>query len=300
MDQRGDRSRTRHRVGEPYVEGDLGRLAGGADEQQQADRRHDSGRAQREFRREPVHVRERERRRTRRGETPEQQEQAGQERGVADPVRDEGLAAGVGVRGIGVPEADEEVGTEADALPADEEHRQGVGEHQHEHRRGEEVQVGEEARQIRVVVHVPERVEMDQEPHAGDHEEHDTGQGVETKGQVHPQRRDVDPGRHQVDQRMPLLELPETGDGEEHEQEGDQHGARADDLRERAPVGARRKHADRRAEQRQQRDQAEQRGFELGHGDRPGLSSSTAAGFSPEGRRSRPRRASAAARNSPG
>ncbi len=47
-----------------------------------------------------------------------------------------------------VPEADQQVGAEPDALPADEQQRQDVAEHQDQHREHEQVQVGEEARRI--------------------------------------------------------------------------------------------------------------------------------------------------------
>ena len=49
------------------------------------------------------------------------------------------------VRQLLVPEADQALGAEADALPADEHQQQAVAEHQRQHREGEQVQVGEEA-----------------------------------------------------------------------------------------------------------------------------------------------------------
>ena len=52
-------------------------------------------------------------------------------------------AAAFGVSSI--PEADEQVAAEPDALPADEEDRQVVAHDQDEHREAEQVQVGEEA-----------------------------------------------------------------------------------------------------------------------------------------------------------
>ena len=47
---------------------------------------------------------------------------------------------------FGEPEADQQVRAEADALPADEHHREVGAEHQHQHERGEQVQVREVAR----------------------------------------------------------------------------------------------------------------------------------------------------------
>jgi hypothetical protein len=73
-----------------------------------------------------------------------QQEHAQQEAEVAHPVGDERLLAGVGVGRLAVPETDQQVAAQADALPADEHHRQGIAQHQHEHGAAEEVEVREE------------------------------------------------------------------------------------------------------------------------------------------------------------
>ena len=63
-----------------------------------------------------------------------------------------------------VPEADQQVRAEADALPADEHHEEVRAEHEHEHERGEEIQVREVARELGIglVVHVGGRVDVNQ------------------------------------------------------------------------------------------------------------------------------------------
>ena len=79
-------------------------------------------------------------------------EDAEREAEVADPVDDEGLdRGGVGLRLL-VPEADQQIAREADALPAEEQLHQIVGRHQHQHGEGEQRQIGEEARPVRIVV----------------------------------------------------------------------------------------------------------------------------------------------------
>ena len=75
----------------------------------------------------------------------DQQEHAEQESEVANAVDDEGFLAGVGGGVLLEVEADEQVGGEADALPADEHQQVVVGQHQHQHEEHEQVQVGEEA-----------------------------------------------------------------------------------------------------------------------------------------------------------
>ena len=88
VDQRRDRRRAGHRVGQPDVQRDLRRLAGGADEQQDADEaRGDRGRAPLGERGvDAVHVE--------RADRLVEQEHAEQEAGVADAVGDERLLAG--------------------------------------------------------------------------------------------------------------------------------------------------------------------------------------------------------------
>ena len=79
-------------------------------------------------------------------EVGEQQEDADEEAEVADAVDDEGFLAGVGGRVLLEVEADEQVGGEADAFPADEHQQRVAGQHQHGHEEEEEIQVAEVAR----------------------------------------------------------------------------------------------------------------------------------------------------------
>ena len=65
-----------------------------------------------------------------RAEVGDEEEHREQEAEVADAVDDEGLLAGVGGGGLREPEADQQVRGEADALPADEEQQEVVGEDQ--------------------------------------------------------------------------------------------------------------------------------------------------------------------------
>ena len=82
-------------------------------------------------------------------EQQEDAEDAEREAEIADAVDDEGLdRRGVG-RGPRVPEADQQIGGETDALPAEEQLDEIVRGHQHQHGEGEHRQIGEEARPVR-------------------------------------------------------------------------------------------------------------------------------------------------------
>ena len=114
----------------------------------------------------------------------DQEEHGEEEAEVADAVDDEGFLAGVGGGVLGEVEADEQVGGEADALPADEEQEEAGGEDEDQHEEHEEVEVGEEAPVAFFVRHVADRVDMDEEADAGDDAEHDEGEVVDGEGEV--------------------------------------------------------------------------------------------------------------------
>ena len=118
VDERRDRRRAGHGVGQPDVERDLRALAGAAEEEEEADRRHDRPAE----RRAPT----RPRCTPTKSSVPRfanSRNIAIEEAEVADAVDDERLLARVGVRLLAEPEADEQIRTEPDAFPPDEEHR---------------------------------------------------------------------------------------------------------------------------------------------------------------------------------
>ena len=162
MDQGGNRRRAFHRVRQPGVQAKLRRLAHRADEQQQAQRGQDidvvagkdealahHGRRGGEHRVEIQGL-----------EHGIDAENAQREAEIADAVDDERLdRGGVGGRAC-VPEADQQIGRQAHAFPAEEQLQEIVGRHQHQHGEGEQRQIGEEARPVRVFVHVADGIEM--------------------------------------------------------------------------------------------------------------------------------------------
>ena len=65
-----------------------------------------------------------------------------------------------------------------------------LAEHEHQHREHEEVQVEEELRELRVAVHVADRVQVDERADAGDEQRHRDRQRVDQEAHLH-----VEPAR---------------------------------------------------------------------------------------------------------
>ncbi len=166
VDQGRDRRRAFHGVRQPGVQQELRRLAHGAHEQQQA--------GERERIDLPAEQRQRfadERGRLREhgveidaADQHEDRENAEREAEVADAVDDEGLDRGGVGFGLVIPEADQQIAREADALPAEEQLHQIVGRHQHQHGEGEHRQIAEEARPVGVLFHVADGIQGARRP----------------------------------------------------------------------------------------------------------------------------------------
>jgi hypothetical protein len=225
VDQGGDRSRARHGVRKPDVERDLRALADGAEEEAEADDRQ----VGRVFSgiggcggKDPVEVE-----RVKEGKDPEHPEQ---EPEVPDAVDDECLLAGVGRVLAVVVVADQEIGAEAHAFPADEQEQEVLGEDEGQHREHEEVQVREVAGVAGlglVVPHVADGIDVDPEPDESHETRHQRGQGIETEREVGGKAAGGDPGSDPLDDRGVI-----GGQERDEPQEGDPgrepDGARAD------------------------------------------------------------------------
>ena len=90
---------------------------------------------------------------------------------VANTVHDECLLSRRGVFGNVVPEANQQVGGQTNAFPTDEQDRVGVAEHEDQHGRDKEVQVGKEPAAVLVMFHVRNRVHVDER--ANESDQHD-------------------------------------------------------------------------------------------------------------------------------
>ena len=127
--------------------------------------------------------------------------------------------------GLGVPEADEEVGGEADDLPAHEEQQEAVGDDDAQHGSGEEREEAEEAGEVLVVLHVADAVDEDQQADEGDHDQHDGGEGVEHPAELEPLVAELEPGEVEDSGAGRRAEREAWAKAQSGEQERDGHGA---------------------------------------------------------------------------
>src|SRR5206468_6211241 len=236
VDERGDGRRARHGVGQPDVEGDLGRLPRRTDEEEEAD--HERHRPAADGRRrENVQVtldrREVEGPVAVAAERPREEKEAEEEARVADAVHEEGLLPRRGVLRLLVPEADQGIGAEPHALPADEEERQVVGEHEDEHRGREQVQVGEVAREAPIAVHAADRVDVHEKADARHHERHDRRECVEPERGLGAEGPRGDPGVEVVAEEPALGQRAEPERGRHGHRERRAHEPRAEELHSR-------------------------------------------------------------------
>ena len=93
-----------------------------------------------------------------------------------------------------IPEADEQVGCEADQFPAHEEEQNAVGDDNAQHGSGEEREEAEEAGVVFVVGHVAGGVDEDEQADEGDHHEHDGGERIENPAEVYGGSAEMEPG----------------------------------------------------------------------------------------------------------
>ena len=190
-----------HGIGQPNVEGEHGTLTGAADKHQHQRGRDDKracchrgidsdieeGRGMgsqlhRSGEREVERVRE-----------VAEHENADKEEHIGKARHDEGFLRGGDSGRRGVVETNEEVGRYAHQFP-EHIHLENVGgEHQTEHRHGEEAQVGIIALESALAVHIAEGVDVHHERHGGNHHEHHHRDGIEENTEVKMERTEGQP-----------------------------------------------------------------------------------------------------------
>src|SRR5882724_12419921 len=267
MDEGGDRRRALHGVRQPGMQDDLGRLAHGADEQQETQDRQrvdvpaeevdDAADLAGRGREHGVEID--------RVEDQEHAHDPEREAEIADPVDDERLdGGGIGRRPV-VPMADQEIGTEADALPSEEHLHEVVGRHQHQHAEREQAEVGHEARDRGIVRHVADRIDMHHGRHDGHDDEHDSGQGIDADGPGGFERAGVEPGEQLGRARVAgVADVIEDVERQEHRQ---QQPAAGDELRQPVADLQAEQAGDQGARERQEDDGDVDHGLALHHVD---------------------------------
>ncbi len=192
VDERGDGRGALHGVGQPDVERELRAFAGGAEQQAETDDGEDAAVPRRIHGEQRGDLAEGER-----AEGGKDEEDADEEAEVADAVDDEGLFAGVG-GGVALEvEADEQIGGEAHALPADEHEQDVAGEDQEGHEEEKEIEEAEVARVAGLVVHVADGINVDEEADAGDDQQHDQRELIEDKAEIDVEWADGEPGERE-------------------------------------------------------------------------------------------------------
>ena len=188
----------------------------------------------------------------------EHREDAEREAEVPHPVHDERLHRRRVGRGLAVVEPDQQVGGEAHPLPAEEQLHEVVRRHQHQHREGEERQIGEEARpvafafaEVVVMRHVAERIEVHERRDGGDDDQHDRRQPVEPDG---PVGRQADPLSIQRRIGICCVVAVEVDEHDPRQHAGQEQQARRRPLRRRLADELPAEPADQRAHERREED----------------------------------------------
>ena len=144
----------------------------------------------------------------------EQEEQADHHGGIADTGHDESLLSRAAIHGVPIPEPDEQVTAQPDALPAEIQQEQIVRQQQCDHRRHEQVHVGEEAAVPLIAAHEFGGIEVDQEGDERDHEHHHERERIQVEGDSGAEGADGNP-------RPQVLRIDT---GRVQKRGGDQHG----------------------------------------------------------------------------
>ena len=195
MDEGGNRGWPLHRVRQPGVKQELRRFAHRPHEQQQtchgqridihakdmnvlADQSGSLGKNRLQ--------------RNRTGEE-KQQENAQRKAKIADAIDDESLDRRRIGAGLLIPEANQQVGSQAHPFPAKKHLHQIVRRHQHQHGKGEQAEIGEKALAGRIFVHIANGIDMDEAGYAVDHHQHHHRQRVDPQGPVNLQIAGMNP-----------------------------------------------------------------------------------------------------------
>ena len=118
---------------------------------------------------------------------------------IADAIDDKSLDRGSIGAGLLEPETDQQVTCKPDTFPTEEHLHQIIRRHQHEHGEGKQREIGEEARLVRVFLHIAPAVEMDERRHRGHHHQHHGGQRVDAQRPVEIQAARLHPGQDRHD-----------------------------------------------------------------------------------------------------
>ena len=171
-------------------------------------------------------------------------------------------------RRFGEPEADQQITAKAHSLPEGVEQDEVVRQYQSRHREQKQADLGEEARIARIVVHVADSVNGDEQTDECNGREHDRCQPVRLQGEADVNASRIEPGK--ADRRGGRLRLSRHADQGQQREETGSAGPR--DAR---PMAVLLQHAipqqrdDGAAHQRQDGDQPQKQARNVSDGNAP-------------------------------
>jgi hypothetical protein len=112
---------------------------------------------------------------------------------VPNPVHNEGFIGSSAVFEILVPEANQEVGAQSDAFPSEEQHYKVIAQHQVQHHKDEQVQIGEKAPKTVITMHIAYGVEVDKTTNTRNNEGHEQRQLIDAVSKVNGQVSSLHP-----------------------------------------------------------------------------------------------------------
>ena len=197
MDQGRHRCWAFHRVGQPRVQEELRRFAHSADEQQESDD-FDSGQLVNAPLQHHVSLLRNHGKdffELNRAEHKEDGHNAQGKAEIADAVDDKGFNLRVIGRALVIPKANQEIGCEAHAFPAKEELHEVCRSNQRQHGKGEERQIGKEARLMRIFRHIAPAIKVHQRRYAGNDDHHNGTNGIQSDRPGALEVANIDPSR---------------------------------------------------------------------------------------------------------
>ena len=121
-------------------------------------------------------------------EGPEQQKHAQDKAKIADSIDDESFVPGPRIVLVLVPKSDQGIGAESHSFPTHKHQKQAIAQDQGEHSGGKKIEVGEEAPEGFVIMHVAYGINMDQTADARYNQDHHRGKWIRQKGHIDFQR----------------------------------------------------------------------------------------------------------------
>src|ERR1051325_24375 len=118
----------------------------------------------------------------------DQQNDSQQKTELADAIDDKRLICGDPIGSFLIPKTDQQERTKTDAFPSDKKQQQVVAHYQEQHEKDEKIQVNKKPHHVLVMLHVAQRIEVNEKADAGYDQKHYRGQCIDLKRDLHAQR----------------------------------------------------------------------------------------------------------------